>query len=172
MVPVPATPHAHREQRAGEVRHPRGRPHPRRSELVPVELGHGRAGSSSSCASRSSGANAATSGGTGAPAGRHRARVRAAVAAASGARCPAAPKIRQAASHRSEVGFAATAAATEVSAANARSPRSGSRKLDGSSSLGVGQVGLREPGEELHSGSAADRAADEQRGDELLCPAA
>jgi hypothetical protein len=61
--------------------------------------------------------NNSTSGGNGAPGGRHRDSVRAAAAATSGDADAALPNTRQPRSHRSPLGSAATAAATEDSAA-------------------------------------------------------
>ena len=63
--------------------------------------------------------NVASSGGSEAPAGRQRASARAAVAATSGAAPAAFPNARHPRAQRSGVGLAATAAATEVSAAYA-----------------------------------------------------
>ena len=125
----------------------------------------GRSVTSSSPASRSSGAKALTSAGTGAPGGRQRASVRAAVAATSGA----------ASAPRAEHAPAALPASVAGSAGDGGGDR-GQRGVGaiaalgqheavrvGEHGLGIGQVGLGEPGEELDARRRRRRAADQQR---------
>ena len=156
--------HLRAEQPAGQVREAGRGPQPpggQARDLVAAAAGHPR----SSPASRSTGANSRTSAGSATPSGRHRASVRAATAATSGAVSAARPSTCQPADPALRRGVGRDHGGHRGHRRVGPVPAAGQQERGrvGQHGLRVGQVHLGQPGQELHSRAVAHRAADERR---------